>query len=166
MTNGSHSQCSGKRTEVAERPEEEFPLHISLNWLSHSLSRLERTCQLGSFGIPGSLSTFITSAAQPPTWEGNQDLGPKGVSPRDAKFDGLLEIFVGFIDIYIFRGEVFLFFFLNCGTIYMSFTVATIFKYTVQWRSIFWLLQFSPYPDVECVFPATKILDYSVGFRL
>lgn len=66
MTNGS--QCAGKRTEGAERPEEEFPLHISLIRLSQSLSILEGTWEPRSFSVSGFLSTFVTSAAQLPTW--------------------------------------------------------------------------------------------------
>lgn len=82
----------------------------SNNWPRCSLSRSEETKGPGSYSISGCLSTSLPSAAQPPTWAGKENLGQKGVSPGNAKLAGLLQIFVGSLDIYILREEAFLFY--------------------------------------------------------
>lgn len=65
MANGSCSQRSGKRTEVAESPGEEFPLQIDHSPFSFQIGREVIT----AIAPLTSSVTFIPSAAQPPTWE-------------------------------------------------------------------------------------------------
>lgn len=99
-----------EKREVAERPEEEHPLQRDHSGLLCSLSRLEGP---GSQGAAASLAASVPSSPQQHSHrlgEGNQNLGQEGVSPGNVKLVGLLEIFVGSVDICIFRGEIFLFY--------------------------------------------------------
>ena len=69
----------------------------------------------GARGTPGCLGTFLSYAAQLLTGARKSKPWTKRVNLGNAKLDGLLEIFVGSVGIYIFRRESFLFY---SGTIY------------------------------------------------